>query len=251
MKEQTHQMLGVIGGLGPVATAHFMELVIRMTRAEKDQEHLDMIIYNIPSIPDRTAYILDHSKESPLPRMIQLGKELRRQGAACIAIPCFTAHYFYEELSQSIDLPIINALRETALYLKEHGVRTVGVMATDGTIRSRLFHRELEALDIRVEEPSPERQKDVMALIYDDIKQNRPADMDRFRRVREELRNFGAEVIILGCTELSLIKRDNEIGPGFIDAMEVLAKTAVERCGGSLSETACRLITGEREGAIL
>lgn len=241
--------LGVIGGLGPVATAHFMELVIRMTRAECDQDHLDMIVYNIPSTPDRTAYILDHSKPNPLPKMIGIGRLLHRQNCTCIAIPCFTAHYFYEELCRSVDLPILNALQETALYLRQSGVRRVGIMATDGTIQSKLFHHELELQGIEPVEPSPQGQKDVMSLIYDDIKQNRPADMERFRRVRDELRSRGAEVIILGCTELSMIKRDYRIGGGFIDAMEVLAAASVRMCTGALSECADNLITpGERIG---
>ena len=88
--------LGVIGGLGPIATAHFLELVINMTDARCDQEHLDMIIYNTPSTPDRTAYILDNTRENPLPQMLDFGKRLAGQGADCIAIPCCTAHYFIE-----------------------------------------------------------------------------------------------------------------------------------------------------------
>ena len=245
LENQNTGILGVIGGLGPGATAHFMELVIRMTRAEQDQEHLNMIVYSIPSIPDRTAYILDRSKPSPLPGMIRIGKLLREQNAACVAIPCFTAHYFYDALCDGIGLPVINALRETAEYLRRIGVRRAGIMATDGTVQSGLFHRELTAQGIEPVEPAPEEQQDVMRLIYGDIKQNRPADMDRFRRVRDHLRSRGAEVIILGCTELSLIKRDNPIGGGFIDAMEVLAAASVRACGGSLREWAEDLITGE------
>ena len=82
------EVLGVIGGLGPIATAHFMELVIRMTEAETDQEHLDMIVYSFPSIPDRTGYILDNTQPSPLPPMIAIGEKLAQQGADHIAIPC-------------------------------------------------------------------------------------------------------------------------------------------------------------------
>lgn len=243
LTEQNNGILGVIGGLGPLATAHFMELVIRMTRAERDQDHLDMIVYSVPSIPDRTAYILDGTKPSPLPGMIRVGQKLREQNAACVVIPCFTAHYFYEELRGGIGLPIINALRETAAYLRRAGVRKAGIMATDGTIRSKLFHRELLVQGIEPVEPSESGQQDVMALIYEDIKQNRPADMARFRRVSDELRSRGAEVIILGCTELSMIKRDNAIGPGFIDAMEVLAAASVRMCGGALSDSGKNLIT--------
>ena len=234
MNENQRKVLGVIGGLGPIATAHFMELVIRMTDAKYDQQHLDMMIYNFPSIPDRTGYILGNTNSSPLPQMIGIGKKLSEQGAEYIAIPCITAHYFYAELEAGIPAPIINGIRETVLHLKEHGITKAGIMATDGTITARLFHRELEAEGIQPIIPSTARQQDVMHLIYNNIKANVPADMARFASVSRELREKGAQAIILGCTELSLIKRDYPIGAGFIDAMEVLAQRAVVMCGQQL-----------------
>ena len=235
--------LGVIGGLGPIATAHFMELVIRMTEARTDQEHLDMILYNRPSIPDRTGYILDSTKPNPLPEMIRVGNALARQGAKLIAIPCMTAHYFHRELTRYIEAPIVHAIHETAAHLKKHGITKVGIMATDGTIRSRLFQRELENHGMEVLIPSLQGQKCVMSVIYDDIKANRPADMEKFRYASDELRTQGAQAIILGCTELSLIKRDCRIGAGYLDAMEVLAQTCVLRCGGRLKEEYQELIS--------
>lgn len=228
--------LGVIGGLGPIATAHFMELVIRMTEAQTDQEHLDMVIYNRPSIPDRTSYILDQTRPNPLPEMIRVGNALARQGAKLIAIPCMTAHYFHRELTRYIEAPIVHAIHETAVHLKKHGISKVGIMATDGTIRSRLFQQELEKHGITPVIPGEEGQKCVMSVIYDDIKANRPADMDKFDLASRDLREKGAQAIILGCTELSLVKRDCPIGAGYLDAMEVLAQTCVIRCGGKLKE---------------
>lgn len=235
--------LGVIGGLGPIATAHFMELIIRMTQAHTDQEHLDMIIYNHPSIPDRTGYILDQTRPSPLPEMIRIGNALTRQGAGLIAIPCMTAHYFHEDLTRCIQTPIVHAIHETAAHLKAHGITRAGIMATDGTIRSRLFQRELEKHGITPLIPGPEGQKCVMDLIYDDIKANRPAGMDRFDFASRELWAQGAQAIILGCTELSLVKRDYPIGAGYLDAMEVLARRCVLSCGGKLKEEYQNLIS--------
>ena len=235
--------LGVIGGLGPIATAHFMELIIRMTEAHTDQEHLDMILYNRPSIPDRTGYILDHSKPSPLPEMIRVGNALAGQGAALIAIPCMTAHYFHRELSGCIGAPIVHAIHETAVHLKKHGITRVGIMATDGTIRSKLFQSELQKHGMETVIPGPQGQKCVMSVIYDDIKANRPADMAKFHFASDELREMGAQAIILGCTELSLVKRDYPIGPGYLDAMEVLAQTCVLRCGGKLKKEYQELIS--------
>ena len=235
--------LGVIGGLGPIATSHFMELIIRMTEAKVDQEHLDMILYSRPSIPDRTSYILDPTKPSPLPEMIRIGNALARQGADLIAIPCMTAHFFHEELAEAIPVPIVHAIHETCVHLKKHGIRKAGIMATDGTIRSKLFQRELLRHGIEPVIPGPEGQKCVMSIIYDDIKANRPADMEKFNRASQELRAQGAEAIILGCTELSLVKRDCRLGAGYLDAMEVLAQTCVVQCGGQLKEEYQELIS--------
>ena len=237
------RLLGVLGGMGPIATAYFMELVIRMTDAVRDQEHLDMLVYSVPSVPDRTGFILGKSDESPLPEMIRIGRVLARQGAERIAIPCVTAHYFYRELEENIPVPIINGLTRTVEHLKEQGIEQAGIMATDGTITAGLFRDALLTRGIRPIVPSPERQKDVMRLIYDDIKANRPPRMEVFGRVREELVSEGAQTIILGCTELSLIKRDFPLGPGFLDTMEVLAQRAVLECGGKLKEEYADLIS--------
>ena len=235
--------LGVIGGLGPIATAHFMELIIRMTEAQTDQEHLDMIIYNRPSIPDRTSYILDKSKPNPLPEMVRVGNTLARQGAKLIAIPCMTAHYFHRELTRYIEAPIVHAIHETAVHLKKHGITRAGIMATDGTIRSKLFQQELEKHGITPVIPGEKGQKCVMSVIYDDIKANRPAGMDKFDLAANDLREAGAQAIILGCTELSLVKRDYPIGAGYLDAMEVLARRCVLECGGRLKEEYQNLIS--------
>lgn len=239
----THKTLGVIGGLGPIATAHFMELVINMTDVPADQQHLPMIVYNAPYIPDRTAYILDNEKESPLPEMLRIGNALQQQGADCIAIPCVTAHYFFDKLEEGIHAPLINGVRETVRHLRENGIRRVGIMATDGTIRSGIFHRELLAQGLEPIAPEPEAQKHVMHLIFENIKAGKPADMDRFFAAADALRQAGAEAMILGCTELSLIKRDHAIGTGFIDAMEVLAQQSVIACGKPLKPEYNCLIT--------
>ena len=239
----SNKVLGVIGGLGPIATAHFMELIINMCDAKSDQENLDMIIYNIPSIPDRTAYILDNSKENPLPRMVEIGHALTEQGADQIAIPCVTAHYFCDELDRSISAPIINGVRETVAYLKENGIDSVGIMATDGTISSGLFAKELESAGIKPIIPSKYGQAAVMNLIYNNIKAGTAPDMDKFAFVRDELFSLGAEAIILGCTELSLIKRDYIIGAGFIDVMEVLALQSLQKCDKNIKAEYKNLIT--------
>lgn len=223
--------LGVIGGLGPMATAFFMQMVIEMTEAETDQEHIEMIIYNCPSIPDRTSFILGLSDKDPGKPMEAIGKKLVADGAETIAVPCVTANYFYEELSREIPVPIINLIEETAKYLEEQNISMVGLMATDGTVKSGLFQKALQMRGIQTVLPEEDAQRDVMHLIYQNVKATKPIEMDRFERVSTELRRGGSQVIILGCTELSMIRRDEQVGAGYLDAMQVLAKCSVERCG--------------------
>lgn len=223
--------LGVIGGLGPMATAYYLELVIRMTDAKRDQEHPEIIILNIPSIPDRTAFILDKSQDDPLGPMVELGKQLKSLGATVVATPCITAHYFHEALQDGIGLPVIHAIRATAELLRSAGVRKVGLMATDGTVQSGIFQRQVEECGMEIVLPSREGQKGVMTLIYDQVKAGLEPDMSLFASIRDELCRNGAQVIVLGCTELSLLKKEHDLGSGILDALEVLAKESVLACG--------------------
>lgn len=217
-----------------MATAYFLELVVKMTDAKSDREHVPMIIFNHPAVPDRTDYILGKSQESPLDAIVSIGKTLVELGAENISIPCITAHYFYDDIISGIGVPVINMLKETAIYLKTNKIDKVGIMATDGTIKAGFFTGELEKNGIEVYLPGEKSQKKVMSIIYDDIKANKPYDIDGFKLVERELREAGAQVIILGCTELSLIKKDGQIGPGFLDAMEVLAIKSIELSGAHI-----------------
>lgn len=223
--------LGVIGGLGPMATAYFMQLVTQMSDARTDQEHIEMLVYSRPSVPDRTAYILGKSPDSPLPYMQEMGRALKRMGAQVIAIPCITAHYFQEELQEAAGLPVIHTIRETAACLRGAGVKAAGILATDGTVESRIFQTELEKAGIQPVLPDKKGQQALMDIIYGDIKRGRRPDMDRFRRTAEDLLDRGARTNILACTELSIIKRDEGLQQGYLDVLDVLARTAVRRCG--------------------
>lgn len=223
--------LGILGGMGPMATVYFMELIVDMTKASCDSEHLEMVVYNCPSIPDRTEYILGKSDESPLPKMLEILEQMKQQGVDYVAIPCMTAHYFYNELSKA-GLSIVHGLRETALELKRMGITKAGLMATDGTISSGVFQKILEEEGIEIVIPDSEHQAKIMSIIYDDIK---AGVMPPYHKVKEIKKYFinteGAQIVILGCTELSLLKREYELGSSVIDTLDVLAKVSLQMCG--------------------
>ncbi|MCR5330061.1 MAG: amino acid racemase [Lachnospiraceae bacterium] len=223
--------LGIIGGLGPMATVVFLKKIIDMTEAGTDQEHISMNIAHYPCIPDRTKYMLGESGDNPVPALVCLGNKLADEGTDAIAIPCVTAHFFMDELSQNIRIPIIDGVELTGQYLKEMGCKSVGLLGTDGTIRTGFLQRKIEEAGIECHTPSDECQKLVMKLIYDNVKAGRPVDKEAFTRVSEEMHAKGAEVIVLGCTELSVIA-DGWLPSGrYLDMLDVLARACVLRFG--------------------
>ncbi len=226
-----------------MATAYFYELLVRMTEAKSDQEHIETVIFSMPTIPDRTDYILGKSSENPLYAMLEIGRKLVGIGVDYIAIPCITAHYFHDSLSEGIKAPILHAVQEIARYLKVQEVHCAGILASEGTIHSGLLQQELDLCEISTVVPTEEKQKQVSDLIYRGVKANQPIDFSIFQAAADQLKKEGAEVIVLGCTELSLIKRDFTLGPGFIDAMEVLAMRSVILCEAKLKEEYNSLIT--------
>lgn len=230
MEKREFGTLGVLGGLGPMATAYFLELTVEFTDAAKDQEHLQSIVMNAPSIPDRTAFILGKSRENPVEPMIRLGQQLKTLGATVIATPCITAHYFHRQLQEGIGLPMLHGIECVARQLKEAGIQRVGLMATDGTVQSGIFQRQVEELGMELVLPDEAGQAAVMSLIYDQVKAGKEPDLALFHRVKEQLRQAGAQVVVLGCTELSLLKKNAPLGRGIVDALEVLAQQSVLAC---------------------
>lgn len=214
-----------------MATALFMKMIIEMTDAENDQEHIEMIVYNCPQIPDRTEYILGKSTQNPAPKLVSIGKRLAEEGVGLIAIPCVTAGFFYPELTAEIKVPIIDIIAEVCSYLKERGIHRVGLMATSGTIACGLFQKAFEDSGRTLILPEAADQEEVMYVIYENVKANRPVDLERFNKVAGHLKSAGAEVILLGCTELSVVGENCNIGTGYLDVMRLLARRAVEQCG--------------------
>jgi aspartate racemase len=225
--------LGVMGGMGPEATSYFYENMIKHTGASCDQEHVDMVILSHASMPDRTACIASGDTENLVRLLIQDARTLQTLGVGNIVITCNTSHYFYDEIQSAVDIPVINMIRESAYRAAEMSPGgKVGIMATDGTLLGRLYHRECEKLGLVPVSPSSERQSDVMSLIYDDVKGGREPDRDKFGRVIDEFDKEGCGAVILACTELSVYKGKNPIPENCLDAMDVLVREAIVRSGG-------------------
>lgn len=238
--------IGVIGGLGPMATVYFLECITRMTAAEKDQEHPRVFLESIPDIPDRTDFILGKSTDNPLPLMIEAGKSLERIGADFVAMPCVTAHHFYDALSRELQIPLIPLTRVLAEDIRKKEICRVGIMATTGTMESGALETELERQGIESVVPDESMQKILMDIIYGQIKKDAPVQWEDVERICDALKSRGAEKIILGCTELPLLKKsvwraENDaltqmLFGDCIDVLEVLAQKAVLKSGAVLKE---------------
>ena len=224
-------LLGVLGGLGPMSTIYFCELLTSHTKATSDADHLDMIISSRATTPDRTAFILGTSKNDPLPIMLEEAHRLERAGAELLVIPCNTAHYFYSGLQKGSNLPILNIIDETVAHLHRCGVKKIGLLATEGTVRSGSYENACKQKDIICCVPTKEDQKIVTEAIYGAIKQNKPVDRDALMQVADKLIAMGCERLVLGCTELSLLNKESPLNPSiFLDSLEVLAWRTILAC---------------------
>ncbi len=224
-------LLGVLGGLGPMSTFHFCQMITSHTRAVRDADHIDMIISSRATTPDRTAFIVGTGTEDPLPVMQEEAMRLENAGAQLLVIPCNTAHYFYDGLKKACTVPILNIMQESVSHFQGSGVKTFGLLATEGTVLSGAYHAIAEKAGISCLTPSKEEQAAVSQLIYGSIKQNKMADASTLVQIAEQLQKRGAEKILLGCTELSLIKDQLLPSEIYIDSLEILAYKTILACG--------------------
>jgi aspartate racemase len=230
------KVVGVLGGMGPEATALFFGELVARTAARCDAEHLRVIIDNNPKVPDRTAAILGGG-ESPLPELTKSARALRRAGADFIVIPCVTVHAFHDALQKRIDLPVLHIVEETrrAVMARRPRPRRVGLLATTGAIRSGLFQRAFEGTRTRLLVPGEATQQDaVMRAVYA-IKSGDAGDEPRalVRRAAEELVERRAEIVIAGCTEIPLVLRDGDLSVPVVDPLTVLVEAAIRFAGAT------------------
>ena len=226
--------LGILGGMGPQATILFYQRVVDFTAAAADQEHIETLILSDAKMPDRTAALLSGETGPVYERLLADARLLENWGACCIAVPCNTSHAFLPAVEAQLGIPIINMITETARELKDLGCKQVGVMATDGTLRMGLYHAACQALGMEVVSPPAEEQRLVMSLIYDEIKAGLRGSEDKFAAVERAFRAQGCDKVVLACTELSVYKDWHPVGEYYLDAMDVLARRAVETCGYEL-----------------
>lgn len=219
--------LGVIGGMGPLATVSFYERVVLNTLAKCDNEHIDMVVLSHASMPDRTKCIIENKGGEFLEVIKKDFKILEDIGVEAVAIPCNTSHYFFDEFKKFTNLRIINMIEETILEVKKRGIEKVAVFGTLGTLNSKVYEKYANQHGILVKEVSPEDKQAVMDIIYD-IKETNALDGRRFVDILS--RYCDDETVgIIACTELSLLDIPQDINT--IDALDVLVKRSIELSG--------------------
>ena len=223
--------IGILGGMGPLATVELFRRIVALTPATRDQDHLRIVIDNNPRIPDRTAAIVGGG-ESPVPILIDTARNLERAGAELLVMPCNTAHFYLPQVQAAVGIPIIdmiavavNSVRETAVVL----------LATDGTRAARVYDRACADRGIKLVYPRDSDQRTVMRAIYGIKSGESPiAFQDDLVRVLGDARTDGAQAAIIGCTELSLIPVPPAPPVPVYDALTALAQAAVTQARDAL-----------------
>lgn len=233
--------IGILGGMGPLATVFLYNKIVKRTKAEKDQDHIHIIIDSNTKIPDRTNNIIGDG-EDPVFEMVSSAQMLEKAGADFIIMPCNTAHYFYDKIAQSIGIKLVNMLDETVknIAIKYGCNKKVGLLATDGTNKSGIYEKYFDSIGSTLIKPI-KTQKYVMDFIYNGIKKgdfNFAAD--GLLEAANEVKAKGAELILLGCTELSVANDIYSFEGNFVDPMDILALKAIELAGGTINN--CRKV---------
>jgi aspartate racemase len=228
--------IGVIGGMGPAASALFYRMTVEHTRAARDQEHLDMILLSHASMPDRTEALLGGRRAELLALLLADARLLERCGADAIAIPCNTSHALADEIEAGIGVPLIHMPAEAARTCAESLAAQVpkpaqparvAVLATDGTAQTGVYQRELEKYGIEPWLPPADAQRLVMKLIYDGVKAGGTADFADFLTIERALLHAGCAAAVMACTELSVLKERFGLPAFYIDAMLALARRVI------------------------
>ncbi|MHB8648248.1 MAG: cysteate racemase, partial [Thermomicrobiales bacterium] len=225
-------IVGILGGMGPAATADLYTKIIAATPATRDQDHLHIVIWADPTVPDRSTALL-HGGEDPTPWLIRGAAQLVAMGASLIAVPCNTAHAFFPALERAIAVPFVHMMDEIAssVEVMYPSVERVGLLATTGTIASGLYQEWFATHHIEVVVPNDDLQERVVMGAIHRVKAGQIGQETTrlLLEAAEYLIEHGAEALIAGCTELPLVFRDGDASVPIIDPTRVLAEAVVRR----------------------
>jgi aspartate racemase len=222
--------IGVLGGMGPESTVDFFNLLVALTPAEKDQDHFHIIIDNNPNIPDRTEAILNNDNTAVIKALVCTAKNLEAAGADFIVMPCNTAHYFIKYIQEALAIPVLDMVDEVIMTIKLElpECKKVGILATTGTIVTRLYQDRCQRAQLDVLTPDEKDQGSVMKSIYLLKAKKKPQAREILMKQANQLVNKGADCLILGCTEIPLVLQEKEFTVPLYNATRILALAAIK-----------------------
>ncbi len=221
--------LGVLGGMGPMATIDFIKRIVEKSPATFDQEHIPMVISNNPAIPDRTKHILENG-ESPFEMMLNDLMTLQKSGVTKVVIPCNTAHYWLDKLNQAEPFSFISIIDTAINEADNRAMKKIGILATSATISTGIYAKALKQRSMETLLPDNEQQLQVMEGIY----KVKAGQIEKGRILMEpifdSLIEQGADGVILGCTEIPLAfdKLAPEKRVNTLDSLDLLADQCVK-----------------------
>lgn len=222
----------IIGGMGTIATESYIRLINHRVKIHRDQDYLNYILVNDATVPDRTAYIKDHTQPNFYHDLKEDVLGQAKLNPDFFVMPCNTAHYFYDELAALTDIPFLHMMRIAVHQFVEKypDEKKIGLIATEGSIHDHLYENEIKRVHRAVEFGGPEIQPMVTKLIYDDIKEKGVVDGHLYHQILRKMHDdYGCNVILLGCTELSLAQEKAPDHPyHVIDPQSILADVSIE-----------------------
>ncbi len=221
--------VGILGGVGPLASCYLYERIIKNTKASIDQEHVNLIINSHAEIPNRTDYLLDNSNKSPIPYIERDLKELESLGVDFIVMNCNTAHNFYDYLSKTISVPLLNLISLTVNSIDKSN-KKIGIMATHGTNKGELYQQELIKNGFIPITPPKDIQSKIMNII-DEVKEGKEIDIEYFLNIIKYFKDNDCDNVILGCTELSILRDKFNLNEYYVDPVEVVSREIILRSG--------------------
>lgn len=229
------KVIGILGGMGPEATNYLFGLILKHTDAGCDHDHIPVIVYSNPKVPDRTSAILNDGP-SPAPTILEGARFLQRSGASFILMPCITAHFFHQEVSSQIDIPFLHLIEETALHVQARmpQVKRLGLLSTRGTQKTGLFQTFFQRIQREIIMPDEDRQPEFIEAVYGTkgIKSGYKEEPGKLLAgLARHLIDKGAEAIIAGCTEVPLALMPEAIDRPLIDPLAIGAQAAITKAG--------------------
>lgn len=230
MQNIQKKIIGVLGGMGPESTAIFYHAVIQQCQkqygAQYDQDYPEIFIYNLP-IPDVVEGL--KQPEQTLEMLVTGARKIESIGVDFMVMPCNTAHYFYPGMSKSISIPFICIFLATAKKIKSEGFKKVGFLATETTIKYKSFDKDFEKNGIDLVFPTKEDQNKLTHIILNILAGKKlEEDRDVMKRIIENLKKEGVEAIVLACTDLPILLKQEDVSIKLFDTVEILAEATVE-----------------------